>query len=301
MEQQTTTASPANQFGVNQLGPEATETPELDPNLTVDVADTQGNGEVVDTEAQAREQQAADEASRFGWVPREEWKGDPARWRSASEFLEVRENIRKVASDENSALRAKIAAMEQREVERARREQEVRDKITTDSLEAELQGAYENQDWGKVRELTGKIIDAKTKTAAAPKAPAVDPALVQAADRFKAENAWVEKDRELGASFALEIKNIVDLKLTDTFEDAMRLAKSRVQRLYPEKFRVNSRGRSPMAEMSGTPTGTSNGRAWSDLKPRYRELAEADIRAKKYTQAEYLQFAAEDPAEYFKS
>jgi hypothetical protein len=300
---QPTIGGVSNQFPINQVVDE----PPVDNTVPVDdvapepVETESGSG---DAERIAREEAAAAEVRPHGWVDRDEWVAqgkDPARWRPASEFLEFRQNLASVVRQENSQLRAQLAAMQQREQVREQRENEARERITSETLRSELKLARENQDWDRVDELSDKLLDAKVAKVAAPKAPAIDPAVVDSANRFKAANAWVETDRTLGANFALELQSIVNLKLTDNFDDALRLAKERVQRMYPERFKSRPNGsRVAMADTGGTTGSPSHGRTMADLKENYRRMAERDIAEKRYTAAEYLAIAAEDPNEYFR-
>jgi hypothetical protein len=305
---QSTSGSVQSQFPINTLGESETpvDSEVVDTSVDTQVEDSQ-DSEVVDTQAQAREAEAAEEMRRVGWVDRDEWvaAGKPiASWKPASEFKSFRESLIGVVRGENSELRAKLAAMEQRERAREQREQEARERITSETLRSELKLARENSDWDKVDEITEKLLDQKVaKVAPAkPAQPALDPAVVESATRFKQANAWVETDKPLGATFALELKNIVDLRLTDNFDEALKLAKERTQRLYPEKFRSRQNGqRHAMADTGGTPGVAVGGRTLADVKEQYRRQVERDVAEKKYTVKEWLAAAAEDPNEYFKS
>jgi hypothetical protein len=300
---QTTTAGVQSQFPINQV---VDDPPPDEPVVSDDVGAPEPDNDAGSGEAErnAQEESAAAEMRQHGWVDRDEWTAqgkDPARWRPASEFKEYRTQLASVVRQENSQLRAKLAAMEQREQAREQREAEARERITSDTLRSELKIARENQDYDKADEILDKLLDQKVAKVAAPKPPAIDPAVVESANRFKAANTWVETDRTLGSNFALELKSIVDMRLTDSFDDALKLAKERVQRLYPERFKTRPNGsRVAMADTGGTTGSPVHGRTWSDLKENYRRMADRDIADKKYTRDEYLAFAAEDPNEYFR-
>jgi uncharacterized membrane protein YqaE (UPF0057 family) len=55
----------------------------------------QGGGEVVDAQAEAIEpdQEVIDKATKMGWTPKTEFRGDPDKWRPADEFVERGENM----------------------------------------------------------------------------------------------------------------------------------------------------------------------------------------------------------------
>ena len=53
-------------------------------------------------EAQVEQKDPIDEAARAqGWVPQEEWDGDPTQWRDAQVFLERGEYFKTMGSQKN--------------------------------------------------------------------------------------------------------------------------------------------------------------------------------------------------------
>jgi hypothetical protein len=296
MEPQANTSGGTNNaFGVNSFDPNADQA--LDTSLddvTTDDTTTAGDDT---TQVDAAEVQAQEEAKQHGWVPKEEWRGPSERWRPASEFLEVRTRIAEIAREENQQLRARLAAQEAKLAERDRREAEDRTKIERETLKLELRNAREQQDWDKVDEITDRMFDLKVATAAAPKAPAVDPHAKEIFDQFSKSNPWLEKDPELRANFIMELKGVSGITNDPAF--GMKIAKDRVMRLYPEKFRSNgARPRTSMTEMGGNPGGGTNGKTWADLTPSYRAAAESDMKRlgkNSYTKEEFLANCAGDP------
>jgi hypothetical protein len=243
------------------------------------------------------EMQAQEEARKHGWVPKEEWRGPAERWRPASEFLDVRNNVLSLVREENQQLRAKLAAFETKLTARERQEAEDRQKLARESLRLELKSARENQDWDRVDEISEKLLDLKVSAAAAPKSPQIDPQVVELWQSFMGDNKWLA-DKELAANFAVELKGIEISGAARDIPTALDLAKRRVQRLYPEKFRTNGQRQSrSMVDMGGTPGGATSGRSWSDLLPDVRRQAEADIAAKRYTKEDFL---ANCDAEHFR-
>ena len=285
--------------GFNQL-PEV-EAPA--PEVEVEEKETLPVEEVPVEEPESSEESptevaAQEEARKHGWVPKDEWRGAPDRWRPATEFLDVRNNISRIASEENATLRAKVAAMEMREAEREKREQDARNTLERERLRLQMKEARENQDWDRVDEITEKMFDLKVSAVTAPKGP--DPAtntiIRDEFLRFKAQNKWLE-DSKLSANFMIELDPIARLNAVPNATAAFELAKERVMRLYPERFRSAGAPRHSMAEMGGTTGPGTNGRSWADLKPDVRKQAEADIAAKRYTKADFL---ANCEAEHFR-
>jgi hypothetical protein len=53
-----------------------------------------------------------DRARAMGWVPKEEWRGDPGRWRPAEEFLEVSEKSVPMMKKDRDRLIQKVSELE---------------------------------------------------------------------------------------------------------------------------------------------------------------------------------------------
>ena len=104
---------------------------------------------------------------------------------------------------------------------------------------------------------------------------------------FAEQNPWVKNDKQLTRTFARELKLIIDTKTADSFEEAFQQAKDEVMRRHPDRFR-RAPARS-MAETGGDSTGIGGGKnqTWANLKPEYRQQAEADVAAGQYTKAHY--------------
>jgi hypothetical protein len=284
---QTNEAAPGNSFPINPLPDTDAVVPEDESSSG---SDDEGGGEGPSPEVQAAEA----EASKYGWEDKDAWVAegkDPSRWRPASEFLDVRTNVLSIAREENSKLRAQVAALKARTDAKDQKEAEDRSHLQRESLRLELKQAREDQDWDRVDQITEKIFDLKVAAVAPAKAEAtqtVDPDVQEAFSDFGKANQWLKNDRELAVDFAVELKQIIDAKAATDINDALAQAKRRVVRANPNKFSKGN-GRASMTEMGGSPANSTNGRTWADLKPEYRaQSIENDIAAKRYTRAEYL-------------
>lgn len=285
--------------GFNQL-PDAEASPPETENVEQEASQVEESQVEQETQEEVSPEEASsqEEARKHGWVPKDEWRGAPDRWRPASEFMDIRNNIQRIASEENSNLRAQVAAMQMREAERDKRETEARQTLERERLKLEMREARDQQDWDKVDQITERILDLKLTAVTAPKAPdpAANTVIRGEFESFVSKNSWL-KDPTLGANFKIEIDAIARNNAAPNASAAFELAKDRVMRLYPERFRTATQPRHSMGEMGGTPGPGTNGRSWADLKPDIRRTAEADIAAKRYTKAEFL---ANCDAEHFR-
>ena len=181
-------------------------------------------------------------ARSMGWVPQNEWKGDPSVWRPADEYVRRGEEVLPIlrsrerqSNDKVKSMEAKLASMEQSFEERTRR----LDGMTRVALErqrAQIENAYESakrkavadgdietydklNDEGR-RAVAGfdpegeaeKLVPAKQPTQQAPQVP-------EAVTTWIADNSWFDRDEELREYASFEhgrlLKRMPGLSLED--------------------------------------------------------------------------------------
>ena len=245
------------------------------------------------------------EARNAGWVPKEEWKGDPARWRDAATYVDARNHVLPVVQKENKALRSEMAQMraelaELRRIESERAQQ--REQLTVETLKLERRQALENQDYDRLTELDDKLMKAGVQEAlikAQPKQQAIDPAVQELWNDFASENEWLKND-EAKEVFIEKMWNLNAMNKQLVGRPLLDKAKDRVRREFPELF-PGSTPRRGMAESGGF-NGASRGqtRTWNDLKPEVRGPLEQWIEdTPGMTKAGVLKHCAADPKTYF--
>lgn len=198
-----------------------------------------------------QEQQAnpAEEKARAqGWVPKEDFKGDPAKWKDAETFVKHGEDILPVLKERNEHLVKEMQGMKQdfnKFVEYAKKaEERAYQRAIADLEKRELQ-AVADQDVDAMQALQKERQDLFQNT---PKLPEVkneeNPLMVA----FKERNKWYESDPELtaeadalGAAFAQ--RNMAYPALLAKVEETMKA-------LHPEKFGNSRREQHPAVEFS---------------------------------------------------
>jgi hypothetical protein len=254
----------------------------VEPDAETPPAATEGAAEV---EKEARD---------GGWVTEAEWlathNGAKKGWKSASEFLDFKSHFLPIVQKETRALRAQVALLQAKDRQREKDQRERDSRIETAATSAELKEAAESGDWDRFNELNTKLVKALAAqaTTAAAATPTLDPEVQAEVAAFAESNPWIRTDKHASRAFAREMKLIMETNTADSLIDAMEQAREEVVRRYPERFR-----RAPtraMGESSGDSTRLNGGKnhAWANLKPIYREQAEKDVRAGKYTQKDYL-------------
>lgn len=227
------------------------------------------------------------EARAMGWVPKEDFRGDPQRWRPAEEFVERGKNIMPVLRENNERLTGKIADMErtmkefaeyhskteQRAYERAIKEIKTKQREAVRNADEEAFQAAEQE------------MDELAKQA--PQAPQPqqsvepDPAFLA----WHKDNPWYGKDTELSdfaedLAFGMQQRGkTVDLdKVTE-----------RVKAAYPHKF-LNPRREQPGAVEGATPSSPKKkGRGYADLPAEAKTVCDRFVKTiPGFTKEQYL-------------
>jgi hypothetical protein len=230
--------------------------------------------------------QIQDTAKRIGWSDKADWKGDPADWIDAPEFIlkaagEVLPSMRKSlekANEEIAGLKRAVKTSIQH-VTKARQEgYEQRSR----ELQGELARFAAAGDVENVRAVTEDIVGLAKEAATAEAAPA-EPDSNPDFDAFKESNDWFEKDTALTAAFnAICVE--VHKEGYASPKAGLKEALGRLKEAFPEKFAKpeNPNRRQPgMVEGGGT-VRRQGGKSFSDMP---RENQEACLELMKLSKA----------------
>lgn len=223
--------------------------------------------EAEDIEAQAR---------RMGWVPKDEFRGDPIRWTDAQFFVERGMNEMPILRERNRTLDRRLEATEKKlsdvndvltEVMQfnARAEDRAykRAKVELEDLRREAVGQADVVAVETIQRQIDELEPPRQAKVAPPSTGAaqVDPIVVD----WARQNPWFDRDPEL-KRVAMGIHEAIggSMSLADNLAEVRR----RVAAAYPERFE-NQRRSAPSAVASATPTTPrrSNGRSYEDLPP----------------------------------
>lgn len=230
--------------------------------------------EVNDIEADAR----AD-----GWAPKEEWRGDPARWRTAEEFIERGQNIRDTNArlrEENETQTASIAKLQStvsefaghmEKVEQGAYERAVKD------LQTAQREAVDEMDTGKFDRLANEINNLEPPKPI--EAPSTEDPVFTA---WKGENSWYDSDIEMGA-FADSISTRVSARMGGAVgRSHMDAVAQEVRKKFPQNFENPRRQNAPQVE-GGVPAPRTKPDQFSyanipaDDKAQFNRFAEEGI------------------------
>lgn len=212
-----------------------------------------------ETPAEPEQRSEIEERARAqGWVPKEEWEGDPAAWRPAAVFVDRGELLGKIKS-QSSEMR-ELKGMVNYLAEQNRKLYEAGYQKAISELENARDQAVEAGDTRAVRELDKQIRDHEKAAQEATKPVRVRENTNAAAELYQdfvKANAWYEKDEVmqdwangLAVKFKTKNPNAAD-------QDVYTHLAEEARRKFPEKFK---RAGAPNPEGSSNRAGASTPR-----------------------------------------
>jgi len=242
---------------------------------------------------------AVAEALQMGWVPQEEWKGDPDKWRPAAEFVQRGEKVIPILKDRlnkvESELKVALSANRQ-EIERVKAEAYAR---ATEDYNAKLR-ALDEKEVEAFKAGDGDAFVAAKKERAAIKPPAPPIAAAPPPDPvfedWQAKNPWYQADPEL-ADYADFISHRIVAEHGGVIDPAKLGAEmtERVKRSFPHKFTNPRRDEPGVVEGGGAagkgatgPKGQTFADLPADAKATYTRLAaKAKAQGREFTKDQY--------------
>ena len=229
----------------------------------------------------AIEQKAAEQ----GWVPEEEWEGDPEQWRPAKEFLDRGELFKKI-EDQNRTIKEFKRALEDLKGHHAKT-RDVEYKRALETLKAQKVQAIEEGDAQSVVKLDDQIDLVKEEQrklamqAAEPTVPTLNPEFVEWVDR----NKWYERDENMKI-FA----DALGQKLAAAGNSPSKVlaeVERQIREEFPHKFKNPNRDKPGAVESSNTKGGKSSG-ASIQLSDEERRVMQRFVRTGVMTEKEYM-------------
>jgi len=271
----------------------------------IDQVEFEENESVNNTPAEEDHEDPAiiQEALSMGWTPREEWKGDPSKWRSAAEFVERGKEILPIVNKRLEQERQRSAQLEkelqemratlQEFREYSKRDKERMYKKALEDLKAKKKQALEEGDADAVLEIDDAILELRESSKKAleeekPAAPAYDPANDVVYQTWLSENRWYGTDVELtyyaDAIGRVLAHNNPELK-GRPFLDAV---KQRLREQFPDKF---DNPRRKIATVEGSSVGTASSklkRTYENLPPDAKAACDRFVKMGLMTREEYV-------------
>jgi hypothetical protein len=227
------------------------------------------------------------EARELGWLPKEEFKGDPSRWTDAETFVRKGDEVMPLIKAQNKRLRREIddlkKQMRQASAHFSKAEERAYARALAD-LQEKQEAAVESGDLAAHRAVS-KEIDALAKDMPGkPANQATAEEAREAWDDWREENAWYDRanlasapeadvNARLYADRMVEkhIEKTKDMPPAEFFDFIGGLVKEK----YPLIGRKPAREKPPsdVAPTTGA-RPAARGKGWGDMEPEERRVAE---------------------------
>jgi hypothetical protein len=240
--------------------------------MTEEVKPQEGNQPEPEQKVQLTE--IEQRASESGWVPKDQWDGDPEQWRPAKEFLDRGELFKKI-EDQNKTIKEFRKTLE----EFGKHHAQVR-KLEFDralaSLKAAKKEALELGDADKVIEMDERIDMVKDAQRTAAQQPVVNvPNVPESNPVF---DAWVNRNGWYNNNEAMR-----------AFADLLNKIEQEVKKEFAHKFQNPNREKASAVEGS-TNKGTSKKSDSYQLSETERRVAERFVKSiPGYTMEKYVE------------
>jgi hypothetical protein len=209
------------------------------------------------------------EASKEGWAPQEQWKGDPDKWKTAEQFVKDGENI-------NGILKSRVGKLEERVSEvlnsnrqlnelskRALAKEKAENERLLDELAAARKQAVTDGDGDAFERADREIQNLRNFNT--PEGPQPLP---PAAQEWIAKNDWYGKNDTL----SIQADGIADRLRAQGFDDTSPVyfaeLTKRVQEAFPNEFENPKRNRPNGVESGGTKSVKDSGKKTFDDLPK---------------------------------
>jgi hypothetical protein len=237
-------------------------TPNLENQTPVDAP------QLSEVESRAHEQ---------GWVPQDQWTGDPDQWRPAKEFLDRGELFKKIDEQKRELKQLKHAMEEFGKHHAKVREVEFQRALNT--LKAQKKAALEDGDHDAVVELDDRIAETK-EAAKEAAAEAARPAPQQtepneAFVRWQTRNPWYGSNRAMKGA-ADEIARDMVMKGEQDPMVILAAVDREIRKEFPEKFENPNRQKAGAVE--GSTKRSSTREDSSDMSDAERQIMNKILR-----------------------
>lgn len=228
-------------------------------------------------------------ASSDGWVPKDEWDGDPEQWRPAKEFVDRGELFKKI-EDQNKTIKEVRRALEEFGQHHAKvRDVEFQRALNT--LKSQKKDALEQGEAEKVVDIDERIDLVKDAQKAARYQPVVNvPDLPESNPVFNnwvERNGWYQNNKAMRA-YADRIGNELGAQGNISPTDLLREVESEVKKEFAHKFNNPNRDKATAVEGS-TNRGSGGGSGKFELTTHERQVAERFIKTiPGYTMEKYV-------------
>jgi hypothetical protein len=247
----------------------------------------------VEGQNQHQTNETEEKARRMGWVPKDEFRGDPDKWRPADEFVQRGENQMPILRERLRHQDQQLAELRKTVKEFA----EYHTKVEQNAFQRALRQLKEQQvqavkdgDSAAFVEIDERIEKLRKDAESAPqiKAPEIKPEDHPTFKAWKSQNSWYDKDQEM-TSYADNIgAHIKRTKPDISDEDFFDAVTSKVRREFPEKFENPRRSAASSVEGTGN-APRKQGKSYADLPAEAKAACDRFVKQGFTTRERYVE------------
>ncbi len=214
-------------------------------------------------------------ALKMGWTPKDQFRGDPDKWRGAEEFVERGENMLPLVRATVKRQEREIADLKQSMKEFAEYHNKTEQRAYETALKelkaqrAEAIASGDGAAFDKVDDaIEGLKKDIEAKNQRSPKDNTDDPVFVEWKDR----NKWLD-DHKMEAFGTAAAQYLRSTGETATGAEFLELVTKEVKAKFPDKFE-NPRRQAAAAVEGGAPAARKGGKGFADMPADARAACE---------------------------
>lgn len=199
-------------------------------------------------------------ASDLGWSPKENWRGDEAEWKPASEFLRETAKINKSLRNDQKSMRDQLSRLERTTstmIDRVRVEER-------EKLEAQFAEAVDMGNHDEARSVSAKLAEVSQ--------PVADPSVSD----FAARNAtWFQID-PIATQVAMataEMHARAGKSASEQVEAAEAVVKQRFPELFPDERKAKPQAQTEEGASRTANVQVSRKKGYADLPPEAKRAA----------------------------
>lgn len=231
-----------------------------------------------------------EKARKMGWTPKDEFRGDPAKWRDAEEFVDRGENMlpilrKTVEKQQREMAELQKSILEMREYH-SKTEQRAYAKAYGE-LKAQQMQAVAEGNTEAFQQLDQEIENLQKEVTQKPKdenkAQDVHPDYPE----WEARNRWVKTDPVMLAYGEAQVEYIRRTKPGMSYAEQLEEVTKAVKKEFPEKFSNPRRTSAPSVE-GATAVAKKGGKSYADMPKEARETCDRLVRIHKINKDEYV-------------
>lgn len=236
-----------------------------------------GGGDNAEAQAQTAAPEVEEKARKMGWTPKEEFRGDPDKWRGAAEFVERGENmlpiVRKTVEKQEREIADLKKSIKEFSEYHTKTEQRAYERALKDLKTKQIE-AVAAADTATFVEIDKEIAELNKDISVKPKASDEHPDYKP----WLEKNKWAEDDTELAAYAEGQAVYLRKKGVKVEGAEFLDMVAERVKKEFPDKFSNPRRNSAPSVEGATNLAKRGGGRTYADLPAEARAACDRAVK-----------------------